>query len=37
MEAWKATNDSWPHLLRPIKRQVATAERASLKKRLLCK
>ena len=32
-----ATSDGWPLLLWPIKRQVATAERASLKKRLLCK
>ena len=49
MEAWTATNDGWPLLLWPIKRQVATAdrianhkgrnpqERASLKKRLLRK
>jgi hypothetical protein len=49
MEAWTATNDGWPPLLWPIKRQVATAdrianhkgrypqERASLKKRLLRK
>jgi hypothetical protein len=29
MEAWKATNDYWPHLLWPIKRQVATAERSA--------
>ena len=49
MEAWTATNDGWPPLLWPIKRQVATVdrianhkgcypqERASLKKRLLRK
>ncbi|MEF8723605.1 MAG: hypothetical protein V5B30_13720 [Candidatus Accumulibacter delftensis] len=49
MEAWTATNDGWPPLLWPIKRQVATADRianhkgrnpqehASLKKRLLRK
>jgi hypothetical protein len=49
MEAWTATNDGWPLLLWPIKRQVAAAdrianhkgrnpqERAALKRRLLRK
>jgi hypothetical protein len=49
MEAWTATNDGWPLLLWPIKRQVATADRiakhkgrnpqecVSLEKRLLRK
>jgi hypothetical protein len=27
VEAWTATNDGWPLLLWPIKRQVATADR----------